>query len=232
MNKTPIETFSEVLGCLMLAEFGSIEAGVTSVSEKTGIPADVLCGYLTGDVIPRPETAAKLASAFETTKNPIAEFGLISLAANSLEFAMKEDEESEKQEQEAETSPEASMTTENSSANFSAVNQTPEAAQTDEKDQRISELQAKLNQIEQERELERKLNALNAKAQEGVSKGWLPPMVYKAKFESLNTTDHVAAFSSICKKEKVNSNVKLYALNEMLNVFESCGRWQMMQNYS
>ncbi len=30
----------------------------------------------------------------------------------------------------------------------------------------------------------------------------------------------------------MNSNVKLYALNEMLNVFESCGRWQMMQNYS
>lgn len=207
---------SNVLSNLIIAEFSSIDEGITELSNRTGINANQLLAFLRGEAIPQRYEAAKLAKSLSVLREDSkASFGFLQLCDQHLaEFAA--------------TQAADVQTIEPAEPKQPDVSEMDASRQLNDEIERLRKqveeykaaLEAKEREMQERQEQENLLRTLEQRASLGVEQGWLPPVVYKDMFSELNQ----AKFSAVCEEKQIDPLVEMYAISYLLNTFEKFGK--------
>lgn len=125
----------------------------------------------------------------------------------------EDDEDEELEESDAEETEEASYS-------FRSRNQ---ANFSDYQARKVQELEEKVLLMEREKEVIAAFNERQTFAAQMVANGDMPPAVYNYLIGSLDGTDNLAQFSEYCDENEVPGDVRLYALDTVLDVFSKMG---------
>lgn len=203
----------EVLSNLLLAEFSSLDEGISEVSKRTGLDTRRIVAFLKNEAVPEKFEAGKLSKALSVLREDAkASFGFLQLCDQQMaEFSSATVEPL----QEAPETQEAQQVTENTEQ----LNKELEELRKQVEEYKAA-LEAKEREITERQEQEQLLNTLDQRASAGVQQGWLPPVVYKELFEDLTQ----AKFSSVCNEKQIDPYVEMYAINYFLNLMEKFGK--------
>lgn len=240
--------FTETLANLFLAEFGSLEDGIKTVSEKASVSSDTLVKFLSGEDYPSMQTAARIGKCISILNDdPSANFGFLQLATAArnefAEFSSTETEENKETKVEVQEpqTPVAEVKQEEPVQTVQEVVVQPEPAPAVDNQvlSKINELEAQLqeyrNLLEKQKQVTQTQNEitdllylLEQRAKLGIDKGWLPPAVHKKLFKDISQNNAYASFSSVCNDKEIDPYVELYAISYALDLFESFGNQMAM----
>lgn len=213
---------SEVLTNLLVAEFSSIDDGITEVSKRTGIDSRRFLSFIRGEAVPEKFEAAKLVKSLSVLKDDTkASFGFLQLCDQHLaEFSASATiEESKEMTQTQELKVEQMEAPVVESATTDDMNKELEELRRQVEEYKAA-LEAKEREIKERQEQEQLLANLDRRASDGVQQGWLPPVVYKELFDDLNQ----AKFSATCQEKQIDPYVEMYAIHYFLELMEKFGK--------
>lgn len=246
--------FTETLANLFLAEFGSLEDGIKSVSEKASVSEDTLVRFLSGEDYPSMQTAARIGKCISVlNSDPSANFGFLQLAtAARNEVAEFSSVPTKTEEPVQETYQDQDFSTQQQQypqqqqyaqqevyAQQQPVYQTVTQQVPEDILEKINQLETELYNYKSMIDKQTELNATQQEVTEllhllaqrsniGIEKGWLPPAVRNKLFENINEHNAYASFSSICQDKEIDPYVELYAISYALDLFESFGNQMAM----
>lgn len=98
---------------------------------------------------------------------------------------------------------------------------------------RVNELEDELANFKAEQLMKDALNEREAKAQELVAEGKMPPIIYEKLFANFNSdNEKIAAFSQVANANGVSVEAELHSIDKVLDVFEEMPELGVFTSYS
>lgn len=224
--------YGEALLALITDEYESVDDGLFTIAatlQEQGyeVTDEDIVAIIEDSVVEdlEQETFDFIASVFDQTQDEYVYNGLLATAMDAsglidLDAELETEDEDEDEEEEDEYEDD---TVEESVGAYSAQ-RSRQASFSAPVDPRVAQLEARLATVETFSVVKDRLANINAKAEFGVSEGWLPPVAKEALVANFNREeDMVASFSMLADKNGVDLDTQLHAMEFALELFKRCG---------